>query len=85
MTSYFKQSYCRVYATITVFLLVQASIYKGSEKLDQFKLLMDWNQEEMEQWAVAQRQKEEDNKASETASCFCFCVCLNLAAMHGPQ
>lgn len=44
---------------------LQASIFKGSEKLDQFKLLMNWNQEELDQWAVAQKQKEEDNQALE--------------------
>ena len=42
---------------------LQASVYKANEKLDGFKLLMNWNQEEMEQWALAQRQKEEDNTA----------------------
>ena len=42
---------------------LQASIFKGSEKLDQFKLLMNWNQEELDQWALAQQQKEEDNQA----------------------
>jgi len=42
---------------------LQASVYKANEKLDGFKLLMNWNQEEMEQWALAQRQKEEDNAA----------------------
>ncbi|CEL98484.1 unnamed protein product [Vitrella brassicaformis CCMP3155] len=39
----------------------QNEIFKGNEKLDQFKLEMNWNQEELEQWAVAARQKEEDN------------------------
>lgn len=42
---------------------LQTSIFKGSEKLDQFKLLMNWNQEELDQWAIAQKQKEEDNTA----------------------
>jgi len=31
--------------------------------MDQFKLQMNWNQEELEQWALAARQKEEDNLA----------------------
>jgi hypothetical protein len=44
---------------------LQHQIFKGSEKLDQFKLLMNWNQEELEQWALAQKQKEEDNLALE--------------------
>jgi len=42
---------------------VQNSIFRGNEKLDAFKLQMNWNQEEMEQWAVAAKQKEEDNLA----------------------
>jgi len=42
---------------------LQASIFKGSEKLDQFKLLMNWNQDELDQWALGQQQKEEDNQA----------------------
>ena len=28
--------------------------------MDKFKLQMNWNQDEMEQWAMAARQKEED-------------------------
>ena len=35
-------------------------IFKANEKMDQFKLEMNWNQEELEQWAIAARQKEED-------------------------
>ncbi|CAE8633514.1 unnamed protein product, partial [Polarella glacialis] len=35
-------------------------LMRGNEKLDQFKLEMNWNQEELEQWAIASRQKEED-------------------------
>lgn len=35
-------------------------LMRGNEKLDQFKLEMNWNQEELEQWAIAARQKEED-------------------------
>merc|ERR1712169_38902 len=42
---------------------IQAEIFKSNEKLDQFKLEMNWNQEELEQWALASRQKEEDNLA----------------------
>lgn len=29
--------------------------------MEQNKLEMNWNQEELEQWALAARQKEEDN------------------------
>lgn len=39
----------------------QNLIFKGYEKLDKFKLQMNWNQEQLEQWALAARQKEEDN------------------------
>lgn len=49
--------------------MLQQQVYKGSEKLDQFKLLMNWNQEELEQWAVAQKQKEDDNQALEKYRC----------------
>jgi hypothetical protein len=28
--------------------------------MDEFKMQMNWNQEELEQWAVAAKQKEED-------------------------
>lgn len=31
--------------------------------MDQFKLVMNWNQEEFAQWALAAKQKEEDNLA----------------------
>lgn len=40
---------------------IQNMIFKANEKIDQFKLEMNWNQEELEQWALASRQKEEDN------------------------
>jgi chromosome segregation ATPase len=39
----------------------QNMIFKANERIDQFKLEMNWNQEELEQWALASRQKEEDN------------------------
>ena len=42
---------------------LQTSVHRGNEKLEQFKLLMNWNQEELEQWATASKQKEEDNLA----------------------
>ena len=32
-------------------------------QLRRFKLEMNWNQEELEQWAIAARQKEEDSGA----------------------
>eukprot|EP00743_Colponemidia_sp_Colp-15_P001759 GILK01001920.1.p1 GENE.GILK01001920.1~~GILK01001920.1.p1 ORF type:complete len:939 (-),score=229.96 GILK01001920.1:138-2912(-) len=40
---------------------LQNAIFRGNEKMDQFKLEMNWNQDELEQWALAARQKEEDN------------------------
>ena len=30
---------------------VQADIYRANERLDEFKMQMNWNQEELEQWA----------------------------------
>ncbi|KAL6756441.1 hypothetical protein V8C86DRAFT_2647977 [Haematococcus lacustris] len=44
---------------------LKTQVFKANEKLDGFKLLMNWNQEELEQWALAQKQKEEDNAALE--------------------
>ncbi|RLN95048.1 hypothetical protein BBJ28_00017905 [Nothophytophthora sp. Chile5] len=44
---------------------VQGSLFKGNGAMDAFKLQMNWNQDEMEQWAVAARQKEEDALALE--------------------
>eukprot|EP00388_Colpodella_angusta_P043144 GDKK01058582.1.p1 GENE.GDKK01058582.1~~GDKK01058582.1.p1 ORF type:complete len:878 (+),score=234.75 GDKK01058582.1:74-2707(+) len=47
---------------------LQTEIFKGNEKLDQLKLEMNWNQEELEQWALAARQKEEDQLTLEKYS-----------------
>ena len=44
---------------------LQNQIFKGNEKMDQYKMEMNWNQEEMEQWVLAYRQKEADNLALE--------------------
>jgi coiled-coil domain-containing protein 39 len=43
--------------------VIQNAIFRGNEKMDQFKLQMNWNQEELEQWALAAKQKEEDSLA----------------------
>lgn len=40
---------------------LQNNIYKANEKMDEFKMQMNWNQEDLDQWAIASRQKEEDN------------------------
>lgn len=39
---------------------LQQSIFNANERMDEFKMQMNWNQEELEQWAVAAKQKEED-------------------------
>eukprot|EP00892_Ulva_mutabilis_P002355 jgi/Ulvmu1/1211/UM109_0009.1 len=44
---------------------LQNHIYKANEKVDQFKILMNWSQEELEQWTLTQQQKEEDSEAIE--------------------
>jgi chromosome segregation ATPase len=43
--------------------LVQENTSKLREDLDIFKTSMNWNQEELEQWATAAAQKEDDNFA----------------------
>lgn len=45
---------------------MQSSIFKGSEKLEKFKLAMSFNQSELEQWALAAKQKEDDVIAIES-------------------
>ena len=42
---------------------LQNQVFQANEKMDGFKLQMNWNQEELEQWALAAKQKEEDNLA----------------------
>ena len=44
---------------------LQNQVFGANEKMDGFKLQMNWNQEELEQWALASKQKEEDNLAIE--------------------
>jgi len=44
---------------------IQNQIFKCNEKMEQFKLAMNYNQEELEQWSLAAKQKEEDNLALE--------------------
>ncbi|TMW62794.1 hypothetical protein Poli38472_005412 [Pythium oligandrum] len=44
---------------------IQNFIFKGNEEMDKFKLQMNWNQDEMEQWSMAAKQKEEDAMALE--------------------
>jgi len=44
---------------------IQNQIFKCNEKMEQHKLEMNYNQEELEQWSLAAKQKEEDNLALE--------------------
>ncbi len=39
----------------------QNNLRKESAKLDEFKMQMNWNQEELEKWVIASKQKDEDN------------------------
>eukprot|EP00753_Platysulcus_tardus_P018333 PLAT6827.3.p1 GENE.PLAT6827.3~~PLAT6827.3.p1 ORF type:complete len:1047 (-),score=734.14 PLAT6827.3:146-3259(-) len=45
--------------------LIQNGVFKGNQKMDRYKLEMGWNQDELEQWALAAKQKEEDHLALE--------------------
>eukprot|EP00002_Diphylleia_rotans_P040756 TRINITY_DN9745_c0_g1_i3.p1 TRINITY_DN9745_c0_g1~~TRINITY_DN9745_c0_g1_i3.p1 ORF type:complete len:708 (-),score=224.99 TRINITY_DN9745_c0_g1_i3:232-2355(-) len=45
--------------------VLQNSIFSGNDKLDQFKLQRNWNNEELEQWSQAAKQKDDDNLALE--------------------
>lgn len=42
---------------------LQAAVERGAERLDAFRRERSWNEDQLEQWAAAQRQKEEDNAA----------------------
>ena len=44
---------------------IQNQIFKSNEKMEGYKLEMNFNQEELEQWSLAAKQKEEDNLALE--------------------
>ncbi|OQS02824.1 flagella associated protein [Thraustotheca clavata] len=44
---------------------IQNFLFKGNADMDNFKMQMNWNQDELEQWALAAKQKEEDNLALE--------------------
>ncbi|TYZ67973.1 hypothetical protein PybrP1_011881 [[Pythium] brassicae (nom. inval.)] len=44
---------------------IQSFLFKGNEAMDKFKMQMNWNQDEMEQWATAAKQKEDDALALE--------------------
>lgn len=37
---------------------IQVRILKMNEKVEQIKLELNWNQEELEQWAITGKQKE---------------------------
>jgi hypothetical protein len=45
--------------------IAQNEIYKANEKLDEFKFKMKWNQEELEKWAIASKQKDDDSLSLE--------------------
>lgn len=40
---------------------IQVRIFRTNQKVQQIKLELNWNQEELEQWAITNKQKEEDN------------------------
>ena len=42
---------------------MQNETYKANERLEMFKQQMNYNQEALEQWALAARQKDEDSLA----------------------
>ncbi|KAF1334319.1 hypothetical protein FI667_g2350, partial [Globisporangium splendens] len=44
---------------------IQNFLFKGDKEMNKFKLQMNWNQDEMEQWAMATKQKEENAMALE--------------------
>jgi hypothetical protein len=66
--------------------IVQNNIFRGNERLDQFKMQLNWNQEELEQWTLAAKQKEEDNKAlQKCASVATLQSLANLSSRHASR
>ncbi|PRW50762.1 flagella associated isoform B [Chlorella sorokiniana] len=45
--------------------VMETEAFTAGERLDQFRLVQNWNQEELEQWAAAAKAKEEDRLALE--------------------
>ncbi|KAJ1447057.1 hypothetical protein M885DRAFT_576621 [Pelagophyceae sp. CCMP2097] len=43
--------------------VLQNGVFEANERMDRFKIEMNWNQEELEQWALASKQKEDDDAA----------------------
>ena len=41
--------------------MIQNSIFKTTEKVEEFRQQMNWNKEQLEQWVSAEKQKEDDN------------------------
>lgn len=48
--------------------LVQNEIFRANEKIDELKTNMGFDQEELEQWTLAEKQKEEDQEVLEKYS-----------------
>ena len=42
---------------------IRNAMFSANEKLEQFKLQMNWNEEELLQWSLAAKQKDEDRQA----------------------
>eukprot|EP00954_Amorphochlora_amoebiformis_P020087 1336848-Amorphochlora_amoeboformis.AAC.2 len=45
--------------------IIQGEQFSSNEKLEKFRMQMNWNQEELLQWSLAAKQKEEDRLAVE--------------------
>jgi hypothetical protein len=41
--------------------VIQNSIFKTTEKVEEFRQQMNWNKDQLEQWVIAEKQKEDDN------------------------
>ena len=56
--------HCRIPVSTTPQLsALQNATYKANERLEAFKVQMNYNQEALEQWALAAKQKDEDSLA----------------------
>mmetsp|Transcript_15568 Transcript_15568/g.31560 ORF Transcript_15568/g.31560 Transcript_15568/m.31560 type:complete len:925 (-) Transcript_15568:400-3174(-) len=65
MESMNKEALQKIEKTEEALNIIQGEQYASGEKLEKFKMQMNWNQEELLQWSLAAKQKDEDRMAVE--------------------
>lgn len=63
LRSSFSSGFFSDFSRISQLSNLQNAAYRATERLEQFKTQMNYNQEALEQWALAAKQKDEDSLA----------------------